>query len=104
MNDLNDAQRHVVILRFMEGMSLKETAAITGKKINNVKVIQNRAIAALHKALDRPVEEIDGALRSFNYFEKLKAVYPPELFVARRAARIAPPRESIGQDLHLAYY
>jgi RNA polymerase sigma-70 factor (ECF subfamily) len=104
MNDLKDAQRHVVILRFMEGLSLKETAAITGKKVNNVKVTQNRAIAALRKALACPAEEIDGALKSFNYLENLKAVYPPELFVARRAARIAPPRESVGQDLHLAYH
>jgi RNA polymerase sigma-70 factor (ECF subfamily) len=49
--DLTDDQRHVIILRFMEGFSLKETAAIMGKKVNNVKVIQNRGIAALRKAL-----------------------------------------------------
>lgn len=103
MNDLRDHQRHVLILRFMEGLSLKETAAIVGKNVNNVKVTQNRAVAALRKALACPVDEIDGALKSFNYLENLKAVYPPELFVARRAARIAPARESIGQDMHLAY-
>ena len=52
MYDLTDDQRHVVILRFIEGFSLKETAVIMGKKVGNVKVIQNRAIVALRKTLD----------------------------------------------------
>jgi RNA polymerase sigma-70 factor, ECF subfamily len=52
-NDLTDDQRHVVILRFWEGFSLQETAAIIGKEVNNVKVIQNRAIAVLRKALEQ---------------------------------------------------
>lgn len=55
--DLTDDQRHVLLLRFVEGFSLKETAAITGKKVNNVKVIQNRAITALRKAVGHPVTE-----------------------------------------------
>jgi RNA polymerase sigma-70 factor (ECF subfamily) len=50
--DLTNDQRHVIILRFVEGFSLKETAGITGKTVNNVKVIQNRGMAALRKALD----------------------------------------------------
>jgi RNA polymerase sigma-70 factor (ECF subfamily) len=50
--ELTDDQRHVVILRFLEGFSLRETAMIIGKKINYVKVIQNRAIAALRKVLE----------------------------------------------------
>jgi RNA polymerase sigma-70 factor, ECF subfamily len=57
IHDLTEDQRHVVLLRFVEEFSLKETAAITGKKVNNVKVIQNRAIASLRKALDSPVAE-----------------------------------------------
>jgi RNA polymerase sigma-70 factor (ECF subfamily) len=44
-------QRHVIILRFLEGFSVHETAMIIGKEESNVKVIQNRAIAALRKAL-----------------------------------------------------
>jgi RNA polymerase sigma-70 factor (ECF subfamily) len=44
-------QRHVIILRFLEGFSIHETAAIIGKEESNIKVIQNRAIAALRKAL-----------------------------------------------------
>jgi DNA-directed RNA polymerase specialized sigma24 family protein len=35
----------------MEEFSLEETAAIMGKKVNHVKVIQNRAIAKLRKAI-----------------------------------------------------
>lgn len=56
-NDLTNDQRHVIILRFLEGFSLKETAVITGKTVANVKVIQNRAIAALRQALDYQVVE-----------------------------------------------
>jgi len=49
--DLTEDQRHVIILRFLEDFSLKETAAIIGKEVNNVKVIQNRGIAKLRSAL-----------------------------------------------------
>lgn len=51
-NHLTADQRHVIVLRFLEGFSVQETAAIIGKGESNVKVIQNRAIAALRKALD----------------------------------------------------
>ena len=44
-------QRHVIILRFLEGMSVKETAAVMGKREEHVKVIQHRAIASLRKIL-----------------------------------------------------
>jgi RNA polymerase sigma-70 factor, ECF subfamily len=57
LHNLTEDQRHVLLLRFAEGFSLKETAAIMGKKVNNVKVIQNRAVAALRKALDYPAGE-----------------------------------------------
>lgn len=50
--DLTKDQRHVIILRFLEGFNLRETAAIIGKEVSNVKVIQNRALAALRKVLD----------------------------------------------------
>lgn len=49
---LTEDQRHVIILRFMEEFSLRETAAIMGKTIDHVKVIQLRGIAALRKFLD----------------------------------------------------
>jgi RNA polymerase sigma-70 factor (ECF subfamily) len=50
-DELTDDQRHVIVLRFMEEFSLQETAAILGKKVNHVKVIQNRALAKLRKAI-----------------------------------------------------
>lgn len=57
MYELTNDQHHVVVLRFVEGFSLKETALITGKKVGTVKVIQNRGIAALRKTLEyRAVE------------------------------------------------
>lgn len=51
-NDLTDDQRHVVVLRFMEGFSLRETASILGKKTGHVKVIQNRALKKLRQAVE----------------------------------------------------
>ncbi|SRR6266496_4949005 len=56
-NELTEVQRHVIILRFLEGFSLRETATIVRKKVNYVKVIQNRAIATLRNALDQKVIE-----------------------------------------------
>jgi RNA polymerase sigma-70 factor (ECF subfamily) len=56
-NDLTEVQRHVIVLRFLEGFSLRETAAIIQKEVSNVKVIQNRAIATLRKVLDHKVIE-----------------------------------------------
>ena len=50
-NELTEDQRHVIILRFLEGFSLRETATIIGKEVYNVKVIQNRGVAKLRKAL-----------------------------------------------------
>jgi hypothetical protein len=55
--ELTDDQRHVIILRFLEDFSLKETAEIIGKEVNNIKVIQNRGIAKLRKALGLQLEE-----------------------------------------------
>jgi RNA polymerase sigma-70 factor (ECF subfamily) len=54
-NDLTEDQRHVIILRFLEGFSLRETASIIGKEVYNVKVIQNRGVAKLRKALSHTV-------------------------------------------------
>ncbi len=61
-NDLTDDQKHVVILRFLEGFNLIQTATIIGKAVNHVKVIQSRAIAALRKAVNR---------------QKMTAIYKP---------------------------
>lgn len=52
-NDLTNDQRHVIVLRFREGFDLQETARITGKSVNAVKVLQNRAVNRLQQILDR---------------------------------------------------
>jgi RNA polymerase sigma-70 factor (ECF subfamily) len=48
-NELTEDQRHVIILRFLEEFSIRETAEIMGKKEDHVRVLQNRAIVALRK-------------------------------------------------------
>jgi len=50
-NHLTDEQRHAVILRFLEGLSLKEAASIMGKNSNSVKVLQSRGINKLRQVL-----------------------------------------------------
>ena len=50
-NELSEDQRMVIILRFLEDFSLKETADILGKSISNIKVIQSRGLVRLRKAL-----------------------------------------------------
>ncbi len=49
--ELTEEQRVVIVLRFQEGFSLKETAEIVGKKVNAVKALQNRAMTRLREAL-----------------------------------------------------
>lgn len=51
-HDLTGDQRHVIILRFLEGFSLRETSAILGKDVSHVKVIQSRALAKLRKVFE----------------------------------------------------
>jgi len=50
-NDLTEDQRHVIVLRLFEGFSLNETAAILGKEVSHIKVIQSRALAKLRQKL-----------------------------------------------------
>lgn len=50
-NDLTEDQRHVIVLRFLEGFGVNETAMILGKEVSHIKVIQGRAIAKLRKGL-----------------------------------------------------
>lgn len=51
-HNLTVDQRHVIILRFLEGFNLTETALIMGKNVNHVKVLQNRAITTLRTAFE----------------------------------------------------
>lgn len=49
---LTSEQQHVLGLRFVEEMSIEETAAQMDRSINAVKVLQFRAIAALRRHLE----------------------------------------------------
>ncbi len=61
-NKLTDDQRHVIILRFLEGFNLRETATIIGIKEEHVRVIQGRGIAKLRKALEQKEAGADAPL------------------------------------------
>jgi RNA polymerase sigma-70 factor (ECF subfamily) len=61
-NKLTDDQRHVIILRFLEGFNLRETATIIGIKEEHVRVIQSRGIAKLRKALEHKETGADAPL------------------------------------------
>ncbi len=55
---LTPAQRQVVVLRFLEGWSLAETAQAVGKPVGAVKALQHRALAALRRTLERDEETL----------------------------------------------
>jgi RNA polymerase sigma-70 factor (ECF subfamily) len=48
---LTSLQQEVVVLRFIEGRSTKETAVVTGKPESTIRGIQMRALAALRELL-----------------------------------------------------
>lgn len=51
MSNLTPEQQHVLALRFGEGYSLEETAAVLNKNINAVKALQFRALASLQRGV-----------------------------------------------------
>jgi RNA polymerase sigma-70 factor (ECF subfamily) len=51
--ELTEEQRNVIVLRFQEDFSLKETAEIIGKNVNAVKALQNRGVNRLRDAMNR---------------------------------------------------
>jgi RNA polymerase sigma-70 factor, ECF subfamily len=50
---LTEEQQHVLNLRFNEGYSLEETAALMKKNINAIKQLQFRALAALNRKIGK---------------------------------------------------
>jgi len=50
---LNSDQSQILLLRFVEGFSVQETAEIVHKSVNNVKVIQSRALEKLRQILNK---------------------------------------------------
>jgi len=54
---LTPEQRNVIVLRFQEDFSLKETADIIGTNVNAVKALQNRGIKKLRQTMGRLNQE-----------------------------------------------
>lgn len=54
---LTDEQRDVILLRFMEGLSINEVAEVLNKTPGAVKGLQHRALRALSDAMQRPTSE-----------------------------------------------
>lgn len=52
VKSLKAEQQECIVLRFMDGLSLAETATVMGKKENAVKQLQLRAVRALQRALE----------------------------------------------------
>jgi RNA polymerase sigma-70 factor (ECF subfamily) len=55
---LSPVEREVIILRFVFGLDYPQVAQVLGKSVNNVRVIQCRALQKLHKKL-APAENPD---------------------------------------------
>jgi RNA polymerase sigma-70 factor (ECF subfamily) len=53
LHTLTVEQRQVVVLKFLEGQSNAEIAALTGKSVNAVKALQHRGLETLRAQLDR---------------------------------------------------
>jgi RNA polymerase sigma-70 factor (ECF subfamily) len=51
MRELKDTEQTVVIMRFVDELSIKETAAAVDKSEGAVKLIQHRAIQKLKKLM-----------------------------------------------------
>lgn len=54
---LREEHRQVIILRFVEDLDYREVAAIVGKSVPAVRVIQHRALNALRKQMQRDEEK-----------------------------------------------
>ena len=54
---LTDEQRDVILLRFMEGLSIKDVAEILNKTPGAVKGLQHRALRVLSGAMQHPLSE-----------------------------------------------
>jgi len=52
LRHLTEAQRQVILLKFVEGRSNAEVAALLGKREGAIKSLQHRALAALRRTLE----------------------------------------------------
>jgi RNA polymerase sigma-70 factor (ECF subfamily) len=60
---LPEAQRDVIALRFAVGLSIAETAKALGKREGNVKALQHKGVARLQRLLAVPADEVPAELR-----------------------------------------
>jgi RNA polymerase sigma-70 factor (ECF subfamily) len=51
VKQLNPEQQECIVLRFLQGMSVAETAAVLGKNEGAIKALQYRAVKALARLL-----------------------------------------------------
>lgn len=58
MDQLTPSQRNVIVLRFLQHLSLAETALALEKSEDGVKKLQQRALDSLRRSLTRPREAI----------------------------------------------
>lgn len=54
LRELPDAQREVVALRFVVGLSLEEASSSIGRSIGSVKQLQRRGLLTLRRLAERP--------------------------------------------------
>ena len=47
VNELGDEQKECIVLRFLHGLSVAETAAVMGKNDGAIKALQHRAVKRL---------------------------------------------------------
>lgn len=59
IDKLPDRQRKVLVMRSLEGKSIKETAAELGKDANYVKTTYRRALQSLRRQLQTPYADIE---------------------------------------------
>jgi RNA polymerase sigma-70 factor (ECF subfamily) len=57
LKELTPEQQHVLALRFGEGYSIEETAAVMQKNVNAVKALQFRALASLQRGIGEVTHE-----------------------------------------------
>ena len=50
---LTDLQQQVIALRFLEGLSNEEVAAILGKTVGSIKSLQHRALVSLKRIMEK---------------------------------------------------
>jgi RNA polymerase sigma-70 factor (ECF subfamily) len=55
LTQLTAEQQHVLVLRFGEGYSLEETAALLKKNVNAIKALQFRALASLQRHIGETI-------------------------------------------------